>query len=146
MRLFERKSNAIKLEVIELRREGHCAVVGESYHQDALRATSAICTPDREGRPTFTAVLIPEPDNPYDSNAIAVYSPQGKLGHLSRENALAYRPVLEEVARLGYSGAACEAYVTGGQPDKPSFGLVLQLADPDECLDELATNLDETEG
>lgn len=135
--IFRKTPKTLKLEVIELCQDGYCAVVGESYYQEALRATSVICMPGPEERPTFTAVLIAEPDNPYDANAIAVYSPQGKLGHLSRDNALAYRPVLEEVARLGYSGGACEAHLTGGQPDKPSFGVVLRLAEPDDCLAEL---------
>lgn len=134
---FKKKPKSFKLEVIELCQDGYCAVVGESHYQEALRATSTICTPGAEGRRTFTAVLIAEPDNPHDANAIAVYSPHGKLGHLSRDNALAYRPVLDEVARLGYPGGACEAYLMGGKPDKPSFGVVLRLADPDECLAQL---------
>ena len=82
-------------------------------------------------------MLLAEPDNPHDANAIAVHSPRGKLGHLSRENAFAYQAVLDEVAGLSYPGATCEPYLTGGQPDKPSLGIVLRLADPEECLAEL---------
>lgn len=133
----KKKPKPLTLNVVELETEGYCAVVGESHYQDALRATSTICTPGPEGRPTFTAVLVAEPDNPYDENAIAIHSAEGKLGHLSRDNALAYRQVMETVAQLGFQGAACEAYLTGGQSDKPSFGVVLRLADPDECLAEL---------
>lgn len=128
---------SIHLSCLELCGDGYCAVVGESFYQKALRATSLRCTTSADGRPSFTAVLVAEPNNPYDSNAIAVYSPAGKVGHLSREDALLYQGVVTEVARRGYQGGACSAHLTGGQPDKPFLGVVLQLADPDDCLDEL---------
>lgn len=134
---FKKRPRAVRLSLVELSRDGYCAVVGESHYQDALRATRKICSIGPDSRPTFSAVLLPEPDNPYDSSAIAVHSSQGKLGHLSRENAAKYRELFGEVIRLGYHGGACEAYLTGGELDKPSFGVVLQLADPRNCLAEL---------
>jgi hypothetical protein len=130
-------SSTIQLSLVTLCEDGYCAVVGESHYQDALRATSRVCAVGPEGRPTFTAALVPEPDNPYDSNAIAVYSPQGTLGHFSRDSAVVYRQLFGEVIRLGYHGGACEAYLTGGAVDKPSFGVVLHLADAGSCLAEL---------
>jgi hypothetical protein len=138
--LFKRKpkKSTIKLSLVTLCEDGYCAVVGESHYQDALRATSHLCSVGLEGRPTFTAVLVPEPDNPYDTNAIAVYSHEGKLGYFSRDSAIAYRELFAEVKRLGYQGGACEAYLTGGEADKPSFGVVLHLADAESCLAELA--------
>lgn len=92
--LFKRKptleqNSTLELSLVELCEDGYCAVVGESYYQDALRATGRVCSAGGEGRPAFTAALVPEPENPYDSNAIAVYSPRGKIGHLSRDDALA---------------------------------------------------------
>jgi HIRAN domain len=141
VKLFKRKltpkQTSIQLSCVELCGDGYCAVVGESFYQEALRATSRLCTTGADGRSTFTAVLVAEPDNPYDANAIAVYSPAGKVGHLSRDDAFLYQEVITEVARRGYQGGACNAHLTGGQPDRPFFGVVLQLADPDECLDEL---------
>lgn len=128
---------SIELSCVELCAGGYRAVVGESFYQDALRATSGICSLGSDGRPTFTAVLVAEPNNHYDSNAIAIYSPAGKVGHLSRDDARAYQTVLAEVRRLGYQAGACSGYLTGGEPGKPSFGVVLQLADPAGCLDEL---------
>ena len=47
-----------------------------------------------------------------------------------------------EVTRVGYQGGACEAYLTGGETDKPSFGVVLHLADAESCLAELAADHD----
>src|SRR5437762_1943057 len=88
MSLFKKKPKTISLRLIEFCRDGYCAVVGESHYQDALLATSTICEAGPEGRPTFTAVLIAEPQNPYDPNAIAIYSPHGTLGYLSREDAV----------------------------------------------------------
>src|SRR5262245_6205798 len=137
LNFFRKRQKAVSLNVIELCGDGYCSVVGESHYQDALRATSETCERGSSGRRTFTAVLVAEPRNPYDANAIAVFSPQGKLGYLSRDDAIEYQQVIEEVGRRGYNGGACEAYLTGGEPGKPSFGVVLRLADPFECLAEL---------
>jgi hypothetical protein len=135
--LFKKRAKEMKLSLIELSSEGYCAVVGESHYQEALRATRESCVIGPDGRPDFTAVLVPEPHNPYDSNAVAVHSSEGKLGYLSRENAAEYRDVFDEVIRLGYDGAACDAHLTGGEPGKPSFGVVLLLAEPSTCFAEL---------
>jgi hypothetical protein len=135
--LFKRQPKKVQLSLIELSREGYCAVVGESHYQDALRATRKACAIGSDGRPTFTAVLVPERNNPYDSNAVGIHSPVGKLGYLSRENAAEYREVFDEVIRLGYDGGACDAHLTGGEPGKPSFGVVLLLAAPSTCFAEL---------
>jgi hypothetical protein len=137
LKLFKKQPKTASLHVIELCDDGYCAVVGESHYQEALRSTSGVCVTGPEGRPTFTAVLVAEPSNQFDRNAIAVYSAQGKVGYLSRENALAYQPVLQKAMRLAYEGGACEAYLTGGQPDKPYFGVVLRLADASRCIADL---------
>lgn len=131
-------TSSVELSVVELCADGYCAVVGESHYQDALRATSRVAQIGAEGRRVFTAVLVPEPENPYDANAVAIYSTQGKIGHLSRDDALAYRDVLAEVTRRGHHGGSCLAYLNGGEPGKPSFGVSLQLADAHECLAELS--------
>ena len=143
----EEASSTVALSLLELCEDGYCAVVGESHYQEALRATSRICSAGPEGRPAFAGLLVPEPDNPYDENAIAVYSANGRLGYLSRDNALEYGDVFAEITRRGYQGGACTAYLTGGEPDKPSFGVVLRLADPYSCLAELfADEEDWTDG
>ncbi len=138
MELFKkRRPREVQLELLELCGEGYLAVVGESNYQDALRRTASICTPGEEGRPSFQAVLVSEPDNPYDANAIAVFSTQGRLGYLSREHAIEYREVLAEAKRQGSDGGACTAHLNGGVPGKPSYGVTLLLAHPDKCLREL---------
>ena len=144
VRLFRKTQKASKhsvsLALLELCGDGHCAVVGESFYQDALRRTAAICTPGEDGRPSFQAILVREPNNPYDSNAISVHSPQGQLGHLSKECALDYGEVLAEVARQGADGGACIGLLNGGTVDKPSYGVTLLLARPNACLRELKTS------
>lgn len=135
--LFRRKEATVKLSLVELCGDGFCAVVGESHYQDALRGTAGICTETFEDRPSFTAALVPERDNEYDPNAIAVWSPRGKVGYLSRDYARDYRELFDEVLRRGFDGGACGAHLTGGEPGKPSLGVVLRLADPETCLEEL---------
>jgi HIRAN domain len=138
MGLFKKKQpRGMKLELLELCGDGYLAVVGESHYQDALRRTASACTPGEEGRPSFQAVLVSEPNNPYDANAIAVLSTEGRLGYLSREDAIEYREVLAEVKRQGSDGGACIAHLNGGVPGKPSYGVTLLLAHPDKCLREL---------
>lgn len=134
--LFRKKAKGFTLSLLELPSDGFCAVAGESHYQEALRATRSICEGEFEGRPCFTAALVPEPENEYDANAIAVYSPTGKLGYLPRDRAGDYRRLFVELTRRGYHGGGCAAHLTGGDGGK-SFGVVLRLADVDDCLDAL---------
>ena len=59
-------------------------VAGTSHYQEALRALSA-----RQGdevvRVEKVALLVPEPDNPHDPNAIAVTIDGQLVGYLSRD-------------------------------------------------------------
>ena len=134
--LFKKRPKEIALSLLELPSDGFCAVSGESHYQEALRATRSICEGEFEGRPCFTAALVPEPQNEYDPNAIAVYSPKGKLGYIPRDRAGEYRALFAELVRRGYNGGGCAAHLTGGDSGK-SYGVVLRLADPDACLKEL---------
>ena len=109
-------------------------VVGESHYQDCLRQLD-------QGRLStgetvaFTGILVPEPENPYDPNAVAIYGNEsGKLGHLSRKNAVRYRPVVAALRRRDRLGA-CDAYLIGGREDAPTIEVRLHLGSPAECLD-----------
>jgi hypothetical protein len=126
------------------------AVVGESFYQSALERTAAIAGRGKPPLPVavsvaddepellwFQAVLMREPDNPYDSNAIAVYSPAGKIGHLGREDAEEYQDVLIAVEEGGAHGGACSAFLRTGSLG--IWGVVLALSVPHVCLDELET-------
>lgn len=61
-------------------------VVGESFYQEALWAVVGGVTRERV-RQDVIAMLIPEPVNQYDENAIAVYISGLKVGHLGRDDA-----------------------------------------------------------
>lgn len=59
------------------------------------------------------AVLIAEPHNPYDPNAIMVIVEGLLVGYLSREDAVRYAPVMSRLADKGLQAGACEAWVAG---------------------------------
>jgi rubrerythrin len=96
-------------------------VVGESYRQDALWAIVG----GRRSEPIrheTHALLIPEPDSPYDPNAIQVLIAGQLVGYLSREDAAAYRPGLLALMRKNVNGlVALDAVIVGGglRPDGP---------------------------
>jgi collagen type III alpha len=122
-------------------------IVGESHYQPALERMSklavrgvpplSVTTDVAVEEPDllwFQAVLVREPDNPYDANAIAVYSPAGKIGHLSRDDAERYQEVLAAVESRGAQGGACAAFL---RRSGDYWGAVLALSYPDICLSEL---------
>jgi hypothetical protein len=102
-------------------------IVGEASYQGRLRNISA------SGR-SFTAVLMPEPTNAFDPNAIRVVEEGADtIGYLSKEDAVYYAPVFELLARHKRVGT-CRAQLTGGVGEKRSFGVLLNLRDVDELL------------
>jgi hypothetical protein len=102
-------------------------IVGESHYQGRLRNIGMT------GR-SFTAVLIPEPTNAFDPNAIRVVAEGADtIGYLSKEDAVHYAPVFELLARHNRVGT-CRAQLTGGVGEKRSFGVLLNLREVDELL------------
>ena len=110
-------------------------IVGESAHQDTLLALTG-------GRRTWSgahrrvqARLEPEDDNPFDPLAVAVSIEGSAVGHLPRNLARLYRPVIEETIRD--SGVAtCRAEIRGGweraHGDVGRFGVVVHLPELSE--------------
>lgn len=77
------------------------------------------------------AVLVPEPRNRYDRNAVRVDIDGRPVGYLARELAVRYQPVLNALASRGGKGW-CNARLTGcGQR---SFGVYLHLGDPERVV------------
>ncbi len=70
-------------------------VAGESHHKEVILAAQLGASPDGP----LVAVLVPEPTNAYDSNAIAVYVHGGHVGYLPAEVAGRVRPALSEFAQ-----------------------------------------------
>jgi hypothetical protein len=106
-------------------------VVGESYYQEALWRAVGRRSTDRV-RKEIQAVLAAETDNPYDANAIAVWIDGRQVGHLSREDAEAYRPgLLALQAKEGKSIALLGVIVGGGvREDGPGYLGVWMSHDP----------------
>lgn len=77
-------------------------IVGEAYREAQITAALGKQVKlDEEVEATREAQLVPEPDNPYDSNAISVRVRGHVVGYLSREAAAVYRPVIHRITASG---------------------------------------------
>ncbi len=128
----------ITLTTTPLCDDGRLGVVGESFYQEALQIVAggrSFGTSFDDHLPV-TAVLVPEPENPYDANAVRVDVLAGdkslKVGYLARENAERYQPFLLELREEGRIGT-CPARVCGGGPDR-FYGIYLHIASPESIL------------
>lgn len=159
-RLFGREPAAettLKLNACLVHAGGLLGIVGESYRQDELRALSRRTTDASRFRPDlvdyaaevaddepdrrwFLAVLVREPENPKDPEAVAVHAKGGgKLGYLNREDARRYTQVFRSLEKRGYDAAACPAMLNGGVGGK-SFGVVLAISAPGYVLNDLTSS------
>ncbi len=103
------------------------AIVGEASYQDELRSIAAGRT-ERGVRVEFRVVLIPEPKNKYDSNAVAIHAENGGvIGYLSREDAAEYQPSIIALMKERGSYPVCHALMFGGRGDKRSIGVWLDI-------------------
>lgn len=122
-------------------------VVGEGSYQGTLEQIGGGRTVDGMRNRDHTALLIPEPTNPYDPNAVRVILipstpgvPAGRIGYLSREDAVAYRPIIDYLARWGKVMAARASLQGGwdrGRNDRGSIGVVLHMGTVADCQAEL---------
>ena len=105
--------------------------MGESHYQDALWGIVGGLRAERIRFGT-QAVLFPEPDNPYDQNAIQARIDGELVGYLSRHDAAIYLPgLLRLMAASGHLVALHGQIVGGGQrPDGLGFLGVFLDHDP----------------
>jgi hypothetical protein len=82
-------------------------------------------------------MLIPEPTNRYDKNAICVLIDGIRVGYLSREDAVRYGPVTGWMEQRGLM-IGCEAFLKGGwyrgRGDTGFVGVSLHLGSPGETM------------
>lgn len=116
-------------------------LVGTAPYQEALEVIAGD-TPESAPELEKWAHLIPEPDNPWDRNAVAVYIDARKIGYLPRESSAAYAALLTHLWAASRARAVCRAVVTGGsykvttqagsvaEVDDEQFGVKLALAAP----------------
>lgn len=102
-------------------------VVGESHYQRALASIVG-------GKARFgvsfpcTALLVPEPENPHDVNAVRVEIQGKKVGYIAREGTSAARRLINR--RGDGRSLAVNAEIVGGWDDGTStghFGVQLRL-------------------
>ena len=81
-------------------------VAGETHHTRQIRAifreSQAIIEPKGTTLRGLTCVLVPEPWNDYDENAIAVVIGNQQVGHIPAELAEDYSPPLRAIAQAGF--------------------------------------------
>lgn len=107
-------------------------VVGESNYQEALWKVVGARRGDRV-RYDVPAVLLPEPDNQFDADAIKVLIEGNLVGYLSRQDAAAYRPGLLDLMNESTNGlVALDATIVGGgqRPNGPGLLGVFLDHDP----------------
>lgn len=126
-----RGEKPITVTAYVLESDGSSDVVGESHYQEALQETRPLLRYDSDlGQDVFDAILVAEPDNEYDDEAVAVYSPRGKIGYVPRGSG--WFEVIDALADNGYNAATCRASLIGDNTRK-SVGALLHV-DPDEEL------------
>jgi len=129
---FRQKRNSIAAVVGD--GEFEFNIVGESHYQRVIESIVGGKTPD--GAHKYCAALIlPEPTNKYDKNAVVVTISQRTVGYLSRDDCKEFNMALK---RAGYSYAACEALVVGGwrrrNGDEGHFGVKLNAISPFDLI------------
>jgi hypothetical protein len=121
---------------IELFGNRDLALAGTSHHQDVLRTIAGESLRRRE-HVAFTALIVPEPENEYDPNAIAVAAEgHGLVGYFGRRDAVRYRAMAEELLRRDAIGV-CEAFLTGGWDDQASIGTKLEIEGPEDTAQQV---------
>ena len=122
-------------------------VSGESRYQDILEIIAGGRTTQGARNLDHVATLLPEPSSATDPDAVRVVivptrtgQPWGKVGYLSREDAVRYRPVIDRVATIG-KVTACHVSLKGGwergPEDRGDIGVTLHLDVPANLMLEL---------
>ena len=109
-------------------------VVGESHYQEELWAIVGGRRRDLV-REDVIAILLPQPDNPYDENAISIWVDLKLVGYLSRDDAALYREgLLRLIAENDNRPIALRAQIVGGgeieDEDRPGYLGVFLAHDP----------------
>ncbi|MDQ1429201.1 MAG: hypothetical protein QOK39_2677 [Acidimicrobiaceae bacterium] len=113
-------------------------VSGTSYQQEIIKFfvdrypdSRLHGDPSEDEQPwpaTLRMILIPEPTNKFDKNAVCVTLPRDSqllaLGFLPSDLAPIYQPW---VRAADEGGLACPGYFVGGHDERPTVGVRIQL-------------------
>jgi len=84
-----------------------------------------------KGEEGLAAVLIRNPDNPFDENAIEVHIPalgdMGMIGHLPRDLSSKLAPLLDD--GMKWSAMIENVYINPDHPDRPGISISVNRAD-----------------
>ena len=124
------------MQTVELPEGEIVAIVGEASYQPAIAKACGSTTWEHVRCEIDQFTVVPEPTNPYDSNAVAIYIEGQKVGYLSRGDALDYQPAMDALRHAGYKAGVCRGSIAGRGPgsDTKNLGVFLYLADPDKLL------------
>lgn len=92
-------------------------VVGESHYQHNLWSLTDADSESERVRVPVIALLVPEIDNPYDPDAVAVWINGLKTGHLSGEDARLYRAGILAIQQAEHGPVAVPGVIAGGGLD-----------------------------
>jgi hypothetical protein len=131
------------VETFTLQRpEATVSLVGEAGYQETLDRFSGGRDEDGAAFPHHAAVLVAEPHNRYDRDAVAVYicdeaGDAEKVGYLSQEDAIAYGPVLRLVSpRLPMCLLTIHGGWDRGPADRRYHSAYLNIGSPAEMAAE----------
>lgn len=147
-RILSGGAKPIPPKVAEIQSEGTqgtdiTRVVGTSYRQGALSRIAGRKA-DEQVAMECRAQIALEPSNPHDPEALLVTINETKVGYLSHEDALRWRPVIK---RAFWSGVhiTCEAKIVARGPEDErqteNAGVILWLPEPDELAEGVAEAL-----
>ena len=123
-------------------------VVGESHHQDELRALAGVAA--GRARVSQFALLVPETGNVYDESAVGVWVAGLQVGHLGRSDAAALRPGIVRLIEESGKAVALTALIVGGGVREDGraamLGVWLSYAPEDFGLPPLAAGPGATSG
>jgi hypothetical protein len=102
------------------------SIVGESKYQEEISEICGGYLKSKEIR-TENATIIPEPDNPFDKNAIVVKIKDKTVGYIAREDTAYFSVMIRNVNE----GVSCPAEIRGGwkrrDGSRAMYGVFLQI-------------------
>ena len=106
-------------------------IVGESHYQQAIEAIAGGTSEDGARNLRVDALVVPEPTNPYDPNAVVVKIANQTVGYLSRDTAKLFcKALVSSPVEVG----TCQAVINGGwdrgHGDRGHFGVRLDVVLP----------------
>ncbi|EKE68718.1 HIRAN domain-containing protein [Oceanibaculum indicum] len=99
----------------------YTAVHGESFRNPDGVSRQDILRIVKQGD---SVAIVPEPDNPYDPDAVRIITEWGMVGYIPREDSA---EVAADIAAGRIAQIGTIVAVHGGSPGQPGRGLVVQL-------------------